>query len=121
MHPHLCVRVAHGQRLRPLVLVMWEDEIEAAAVDPELRPQVLRRHRGALDVPARPAATPRRVPRRVLARLVRFPEREVARVLLARVRLLLFDLVGSLAGEAAVVRERRNPVVDVAVRLVRVT
>ena len=40
-------------------------------------------HRRALDVPAGPAAAPRRVPRGVLALLLRLPEREVQRVLLA--------------------------------------
>ena len=43
----------------------------------------LLRHRRALDVPARAAAPPRRVPRGVLALLMRLPEREVERVLLA--------------------------------------
>ena len=58
-----------------------------------------------------------RVPPRVLARLVRLPEREVARILLARVRLLLLHLVRPLARELAVVgvargrgsRRRRRP------------
>ncbi len=50
------------------------------------------------------ADAPGRLPRRVLALLRRLPEREVARVLLARVRLLLLDLVGPLAR-----RGRRSP------------
>ena len=54
----------------------------------------------------------------VLARLVRLPEREVARILLARVRLLLLDLVGPLPREAAVLRPARDAEVDVAVDLV---
>ena len=56
------------------------------------------------------------VPPGVLGRgLVGLPEREVARILLERARLLaLLDLVGLLAGEPAVVREARDPEVDVA-------
>ena len=42
---------------------------------------------------------------RVLARLVRLPEREVARILLERVRLLLLHLVRPLPREPAVLRE----------------
>ncbi len=68
--------------------------------------------------PGRPAP-PRRLPRGVLARLVRLPEREVARILLARVRLLLLDLVEPLTAEAAVLRIARDAEVDVAVGLVR--
>src|SRR5207248_1515951 len=120
--PDLRERVAEGARLRDLVLVMREHQVEAAAVDLERRPEDLLGHRRALDVPARPAASPRRVPPRVLRlRLVRLPEREVALVLLERARLLtLLDLVGLLAGETAVLRERRDAEVDVAARLVRV-
>ena len=51
-------------------------------MDPELRPELLRRHRRALDVPARTPDAPRRLPRRVLPVLRRLPEREVARILL---------------------------------------
>ena len=60
-------------------------------------PEVLLGHRRALDVPPRPPTAPRRVPRRVLTLLRRLPEREVARILLARVRLLLLDLIRPLA------------------------
>ena len=107
-------------RLRDLVLVVREDEVEPAAVDLERRPEQLLGHHGALDVPAGAPAAPRRVPPRVLAGLVRLPEREVARILLARVRLLILDLVGPLTGESAVPVELRDAVVDVAVDLVRV-
>ena len=63
------------------------------------------------------------VPPGVLGRrLVRLPEREVARILLERARLLaLLDLVGLLAREPAVVREARDPEVDVTSRRVGVT
>ena len=102
-------------RLRDLVLVVREDEIQTAAVDLERRPEDLLGHRRALDVPARAAAPPRRVPPRVLGlRLVRLPEREVARVVLERVRLLLLDLIRTLAGEPPVRGEAGDAVVDVA-------
>src|SRR5262245_66159920 len=42
-------------RLRDLVLVMWEDEIDAATVDVELFAEVPPGHRRALDVPAGPS------------------------------------------------------------------
>ena len=73
-----------GRRLalRDLVLVVREDDVHAAAVDVEGLAQVLHAHRRALDVPARPARAPGRVPRR-LARLGALPEDEVAHVLLA--------------------------------------
>ena len=58
---------------------------------------------------------------RVLVRLVGLPEREVARILLQRVRLLLLDLIGSLTRQRPVRRERRNAEVDVPVDGVRVT
>ena len=68
--------------------------------------------------PGRPAP-PRRVPGCVLARLVRLPQREVARILLERVRLLLLHLVGPLAREPAVPGVARDAEVDVALDLVR--
>src|SRR3546814_3545820 len=54
--------------LRDLVLVVREDEIEAAAVDVEDLAQVFQRHRGAFDVPARAAAAPGALPARLLRR-----------------------------------------------------
>ena len=107
-------------RLRDLVLVVGKDEVEPAPVDLEDGAEQLLGHHRALDVPAGPAATPRRVPGGVLARLVRLPEREVARVLLERVRLLLLDLVRPLARQAAVLGKARDPEVDVALDRVRV-
>ena len=56
----------------------------------------------------------------VLARLRRLPEREVARILLERVRLLaLLHLVGALPGQPAVVGIARDAEVDVALDGVR--
>src|SRR5215211_8919842 len=97
---------------------MREDEVEAAAVDLELGAEVLLGHHGALDVPARPATAPGRVPPGVLPRLVRLPEREVAGVLFERVGLLLFDLVEALVRQPAVVGEPGDAEIDVALRLV---
>ena len=113
-------RMPERARLRDLVLVVREHEVEAAAVDLERRPVDLLGHHRALDVPARPAAPPRRVPPRVLGRgLVRLPESEVARVALERARLLaLLDLVGLLPREPAVLREALDAEVDVAAALV---
>ena len=121
VRPQLRERMPERARLGDLVLVVREDEVEPAAVDLERRAEQLLGHHRALDVPAGPAASPRRVPRRVLARLVRLPQREVARILLARVRLLLLDLLRPLPRELSVLGELRDAVVDVAVDLVRVT
>ena len=70
--------------LGDLVLVVREDQVEAAAVDVELGAEVAPAHGGALDVPAGPAGPPRRGPVG-LGRLVglgALPQREVARVAL---------------------------------------
>ena len=48
--------------LGDLVLVVREDEVDAAGVDVEARAQVAHAHRGALDVPAGPARPDGRVP-----------------------------------------------------------
>src|ERR671937_127830 len=83
-------------------------------------------HRRALDVPAGPAAPPRRVPPRVLSLLVRLPEGEVAWVLLQLAQLLLLGrvtrrlLVGVTPGELPVVRVARDAEVDVAAGRIRV-
>src|SRR4029077_8629269 len=96
VHPDAGELVAERERLRELVLVMREYEVETAAVDLEDGPErVLGPHR-ALDVPAGRALSQRRVPGGVLAGLVGLPEREIARILHQRVRLLLLDLVGAL-------------------------
>jgi hypothetical protein len=64
------------------VLVVGEDEVEAAAVQVDLLAEVPQRHRRALNVPARPAGAPGAIPGG-LARLRALPEREVHRVLFA--------------------------------------
>ena len=52
------------QRLRPLVLVVGEGEVLAAAVQVEVVAKERERHDRALDVPARPPVAPRRIVRR---------------------------------------------------------
>ena len=73
-----------GRRLAlgDLVLVVREDEVDAAGVDVERLAEVAHAHRGALDVPARAPGPDRGLPRR-LVRLGALPEREVADVVLA--------------------------------------
>src|SRR5207245_4764591 len=96
VHPDVRELAARSLRLGAFVLVMREDEVEAAEMNLETRPEELLCHGRALDVPAGAAASPGRFPTGVLALLVRLPEREVTRVFLERVRLLLFDLIGAL-------------------------
>ena len=71
-------------RLGDLVLVVREDEVDAAAMDVEGLAKEIQRHRGALQVPAGPAAPPRRVPRRArpfVFGFCRLPKSEILRVL----------------------------------------
>ncbi len=78
-------RVAARVRLRHLVLVVRERQLDAAPVDVERLAEVAQCHRRALQVPAGTAGPPRRVPRRLVgAGLGRLPEGEVVRVLLVR-------------------------------------
>ena len=87
-------------------------------MDLERRAEILLGHGRAFDVPAGPAWAPRRLPVRVLARLRRLPEGEVARVILEWVRLLLLNLVGTLTRQPAIVLEARHAEVHVAAGLV---
>lgn len=80
------LRVVRAFGLRYLVLVVWEDEVAAAAVDVDGLAEVFRRHGAALDVPAGAALAPRALPER-LAWFRGLPEREVERALLAFVNL----------------------------------
>ena len=77
----LAKRLPERHGLGPLVLVVGELEVEAAAVEVEALAEQVERHDDALGVPARAAVAPRRRPRR-LARLGQLPEREVGRVAL---------------------------------------
>src|SRR5688500_1849569 len=65
--------------------MVWKDEVDSAAVQVERLPQILHRHRGALEVPSRTAASPWRIPRSAgsfVLGLHSLPEREILRVLL---------------------------------------
>jgi hypothetical protein len=114
---------ARRARLRGLVLVVREDQVVAAAVDLERRPERGLGHGGALDVPAGAPLAPRGGPPRVLHRLARLPQREVERVLLERRALeplALVHLVDVAVRQLAVRRERADAEVDVALHRVRV-
>ena len=118
MHPRAREALAGGLRLGALVLVVREDQVEAAAVHVEVLAELRARHGRALDVPAGPPSPPGRVPGRVLVRLVGLPEREVERRALALAGLDAGagdQLVGPLARELAVRRIGLDAEVDVAV------
>src|SRR5947208_2667390 len=96
---------------------MRKDQIGPAAVDVELIAERLAGHRRALDVPARPPATPGARPCR-LALAGALPQRKVARVAFARLELLRggYQLAIQVAvAELAVVGERRDVEPHVAV------
>src|SRR5690606_41977358 len=59
---HEARAAVRARALRPLVLVMREDEILAAAVNVDRLAEMRLGHRRALDVPTGPAAPPRAVP-----------------------------------------------------------
>src|SRR5947209_20604261 len=102
---------------------MREDEVGAATVDLEVDAEDLLRHRGALDVPPRPPATPRRLPGGVLAGFLRLPEREVVGVPLERGDVVL-PLINRLDGpvrELPVAGEALDAEVHVPSRHVRVS
>ncbi len=142
VHPAVRRAVAGGARLRHLVFVVREAQVEAAAVDVEHAVEVAVAHRRAFDVPAGAAGAERRLPARVgrVGGLRALPQREVARVALVfrkvgridRIVLVfaggvhrwphavghgrrLIDLGGLLlVRELAVVRPRRHIEVHVA-------
>src|SRR4051794_19071711 len=95
--------------------MMRKDEVEPPAVDLEDRAERIARHLRAFDVPAGPAAPPRRVPRGVLTGLRRLPEREVLRRFLERVSLLLLHLGDTLPRQPPVARIAGDAEIDVAV------
>ncbi len=66
-----------GFALRNFVFVMWECQVDSAGVNIERLAKIFHGHGGAFDVPAGTAGTDRSLPE-MLARLRRFPEREVA-------------------------------------------
>src|SRR5687768_3644998 len=107
-----------GLALGELVLVVREDQVDAARVDVERGTEVGHAHGRALDVPAGSPGADRGVPRR-LTRLRSLPEREVADVSLAvLVRLDALadaELLGIEPGEPAVRRPRVDAEGDRAV------
>src|SRR3981081_116720 len=86
MQPHWWKRlVVRGLRLRDLVFMMREHQVNAPGVDVERVAEISLAHRGALDMPAWPAAAEGRVPRSthlLITRLRLLPESEVAHRLL---------------------------------------
>ena len=105
MHPHVCQRSmpsAHG--LGSLVLMVWEDEVCAAAVDVYGRTEVAMNHGTALGMPARTSFSPWTRPAR-LPRLCRLPQREVEGVALLVVyfhALACAELVEVASGKHAI-------------------
>src|SRR5438874_12454376 len=88
---------------------MRKDVVDAAGVEVEALAEVMRAHRGTLDVPAGEPWPPWRVPDQRPIRFGALPEREVRGVTLARIELgadplpkCLADVPGkpSVAGEA---------------------
>ena len=102
---------------------MRKREVDAARVDIERLAQVLHRHRGALDMPSRPARPDHGVPE-WLAFLGRLPQRKVAGIgLLVAVRVR--PRAGPYAAEVGVrqlpiLGEPGDPEIDGAVALVGV-
>jgi hypothetical protein len=91
-----------------LVLVVGEDQVVPAAVNVKRFAEQCVAHRGALDVPTRPAFAPRRRPRG-FAGLGEFPHREVQRIALllaGRDPRADQQLARVSAGKRAVTRER---------------
>ena len=117
MHPDRAKGVPDRPRLRDLVLVMREDR---GRVPPPWISNSGPRYFSAMAEhsmchPGRPRPHGESHAR-VLARLVRLPEREVALVFLQRVRLLLLDSSGFCAREPPVVGKAGDAVVHVPVR-----
>jgi hypothetical protein len=104
--------------LGDFVFMVGEDEVVAAAVNVDLLAQVSQVHRGAFDVPPRPALAPRAVPAR-LTRLRRLPQGKVAFAFLlpARLHPRTRDGIFQLAPrELAVVGVGTYAEIDIAVR-----
>ena len=107
VHPEARELLAGGAlALRDLVLVVREDQVDAAGVDVDRRSaEQPQRHRRALDVPARAARADAGIPGR-LARLGRLPQHEVAGVFL----LVLVGVDAGAALDAGVVEPGQPPV-----------
>src|SRR5258708_29546431 len=90
-------RAMRAPRLGNLILMMRENEIQAAAVNIEDVAKISGAHRRALDVPARASPAPWAFPSRLIARRL-LPQYEIERALLMcidgnpRARPLLVEL-----------------------------
>ena len=107
--------------LGDLVFVVRELQVRATAVDVELFTEQGARHGRALDMPARAALAPLRIPFDFfrLGLFRRLPQHEVERIALARVHvdaLARAQVVERLARQLAVVGEVAHGVIDVAVK-----
>src|ERR1035437_2022772 len=77
-------RTVRATRLCNLILMMRENQVDAAAMDIEHFTEIGGAHGRALDVPARTSPAPRAFPSRLIAgRLL--PQHEVERALLVRI------------------------------------
>src|SRR5258707_6332471 len=76
--------VRRAFRLSDLVLMMHRDVIDSAGVDVDSLAEILHRHRGALDMPSRVAASPRTVPLHQVVGLAEHPQSEIVRAALVR-------------------------------------
>ena len=123
VHPIPCERFSRAAfRLGQFVLVMRKHQVETAAVNVDRIAEDLLRHRGTFDVPARPARSPRAVPRR-LAGLGALPQGEVGGMMLAAVSLRARPgqhLGQAAAAQLAVVLVLRAVEVDVTVERIGV-
>src|ERR1043166_4784128 len=114
----------HAFALRDLRFVVRKNVVHAAAMNVDLIAEQRGRHRAALDVPARPARAPWTFPANFAVLFIpRFPEREIADVLL--VVLIVPDASGWLQlseiemGELAVIGKLVDPKINgFVVRLV---
>ena len=119
MHPVADDRMAERPLgLRDLVLVVREDVVDTARVQIEALAEVLRAHRRTLDVPAREARAPWRVPHEGAPGLALLPEREVGGVALLRVDLdahASFERFADVARQLPVAGEPPDGEIDGAV------
>ena len=126
VHPVVAPLVSQiGLGLRDLVGVVRKGVVDAAAVDVQIPAQMPHRYGGALDVPARIAHAPRRIPleRLILEFRLGEPEHEVVLVALV---LVLFDALAHADGqillaeivEHEILFQLRGVEIDVAARLI---
>ena len=120
VHPMVGKPLAQGDGLSALVLVVRELEVHPTAMQIEALTEDVEAHHHALAVPAGPAVTPRRRPRR-LTRLGQLPQHEVGgmALVLGTEHLAVtaaFDHVGeALVDQQAVVLHRLDIEVDAVV------